>query len=79
MKAKKKKIETFKPEDLGLDFVRFFLVPSYMSSWDSGNQANNQNPRLETISVTDPPKRQGGGKVESVDELVSKMKEAGVI
>jgi electron transfer flavoprotein beta subunit len=50
-----------------------------MPSWDSGNQANNQSPRLETISVTDPPKRQGGGKVESVDELVSKMKEAGVI
>jgi electron transfer flavoprotein beta subunit len=34
---------------------------------------------LETISVTDPPKRQGGGKVENVDELVSKLKEAGVI
>ncbi|WWC85757.1 uncharacterized protein L201_000623 [Kwoniella dendrophila CBS 6074] len=57
MKAKKKKIETFKPEDLGLDFT----------------------PRFETISVSEPQKRQGGGKVESVDELVSKMKEAGVI
>ncbi|WWC58073.1 uncharacterized protein I303_100608 [Kwoniella dejecticola CBS 10117] len=57
MKAKKKKIETIKPEDLGLDLT----------------------PRLETISVSEPPKRQGGGKVESVDELVSKMKEAGVI
>ncbi|WVQ93841.1 hypothetical protein IAU59_000919 [Kwoniella sp. CBS 9459] len=57
MKAKKKKIETFKPEDLGLDFT----------------------PRLETVSVSEPPKRQGGGKVESVDELVGKMKEAGVI
>ncbi|WWC66885.1 uncharacterized protein I206_100792 [Kwoniella pini CBS 10737] len=57
MKAKKKKIETIKPEDLGLDFT----------------------PRLETISVSEPAKRQGGGKVESVDELVSKMKEAGVI
>ena len=73
MKAKKKKIETFKPEDLGLDFVR----PSPRLSL--GNKANKQSPRLETISVIDPPKRQGGGKVESVDELVSKLKEAGVI
>ncbi|AFR98066.1 electron transfer flavoprotein beta subunit [Cryptococcus neoformans] len=57
MKAKKKKIETLKPEDLGLDFT----------------------PRLETVSVTEPPKRQGGGKVETVQELVAKMKEAGVL
>ncbi|WVO14857.1 hypothetical protein L204_102496 [Cryptococcus depauperatus] len=57
MKAKKKKIENLKPEDLGLDFT----------------------PRLETISISDPPKRQGGAKVENIQELVSKMKEAGVI
>ncbi|KAK1926219.1 hypothetical protein DB88DRAFT_481126 [Papiliotrema laurentii] len=57
MKAKKKKVESYKPEDLGLDFT----------------------PRLETISVTEPPKRTGGGKVENVDELVAKLKEAGVI
>jgi electron transfer flavoprotein beta subunit len=29
--------------------------------------------------VTEPPVRTGGGKVESVDELVAKMKEAGVL
>ncbi|WWD22370.1 hypothetical protein CI109_106861 [Kwoniella shandongensis] len=57
MKAKKKKIETLKPEDLGLDFT----------------------PRFETISVSEPAKRQGGGKVESVDELVAKLKDAGVL
>lgn len=44
MKAKKKKIETLKPEDLGLDFT----------------------PRLETISVSAPAERQGGGKVSFV-------------
>jgi electron transfer flavoprotein alpha/beta subunit len=43
------------------------------------NTDSRQSPRLETVSVVDPPKRQGGGKVESVDELVSKLKEAGVI
>lgn len=41
MKAKKKKVETISPEDLGIDIT----------------------PRLETISVSSPPERQGGGKV----------------
>lgn len=41
MKAKKKKVETITPEDLGVDIT----------------------PRLETISVSSPPERQGGGKV----------------
>lgn len=41
MKAKKKKVETLSPEDLGIDIT----------------------PRLETISVSSPPERQGGGKV----------------
>ena len=36
-------------------------------------------PRLETIGVKEPPKREGGAKVESVDELISKLKEAGRI
>ncbi|KAF8713301.1 Electron transfer protein, partial [Rhizoctonia solani] len=36
-------------------------------------------PVLETVSVSEPPKRVGGGKVESVDELVAKLKEAGVV
>ena len=37
-------------------------------------------PRLETLKVEDPPARAGGRKVESVEELVDKLKnEAGVI
>jgi electron transfer flavoprotein beta subunit len=35
-------------------------------------------PRLETIKVTDPPKRVGGGKVENVDQLIAKLKDAGI-
>jgi len=35
-------------------------------------------PRLETIRVTEPPKRVGGGKVETVDQLLAKLKEAGI-
>lgn len=34
-------------------------------------------PMLETIKVAEPPKRVGGGKVESVEELVGKLKDAG--
>lgn len=36
-------------------------------------------PRLQTIKVEAPPVRQGGAKVGSVEEIVSKMKEAGVL
>ena len=36
-------------------------------------------PRLETLKVSEPPQRQGGAKVENVDELISKLKEAGRI
>lgn len=34
--------------------------------------------RLETIKVTEPPKRKGGAKVADVAELVEKLKAAGV-
>ncbi|KAI0075078.1 electron transfer flavoprotein beta subunit [Panus rudis PR-1116 ss-1] len=35
-------------------------------------------PRLETLKVSEPPKRVGGGKVENVDQLIEKLKEAGI-
>ena len=58
MKAKKKKIDTMTPEDLGVD----------MST------------NLKVISVEDPPTRKAGVMVESVDELMDKLKnEAGVL
>ena len=37
------------------------------------------SPRLKIISVEDPPVRQAGSKVENVDELIEKLKGAGVI
>lgn len=37
----------------------------------------DMTPQLETLKVAEPPKRVGGGKVESVDELVEKLKDAG--
>ncbi len=35
--------------------------------------------RLETLKVTEPSKRQAGVKVASVDELIDKMRETGVV
>lgn len=35
--------------------------------------------RLKTVKVTEPAPRQGGGKVEDVDGLISKLKELGAI
>jgi electron transfer flavoprotein beta subunit len=35
-------------------------------------------PQLEILKVSEPPKRVGGGKVTSVDELLAKLKEAGI-
>ena len=36
-------------------------------------------PQIETLKVTEPPARIGSGKVANVDELIGKLKEAGVI
>src|SRR5205823_12455472 len=58
MKAKKKPIDQFTPEQLGVDAA----------------------PRLVTLKVEEPAKRQGGKKVGSVTELIDKLKnEARVI
>lgn len=58
MKAKKKPLDVFTPEDLGVDMT----------------------PTLEVLFVEPPAERQAGVKVESVEELVDKLKnEAKVI
>ncbi|KAG8536935.1 hypothetical protein GDO81_025382 [Engystomops pustulosus] len=57
MKAKKKKIDTVKPADLGVDTAS----------------------RVHVLSVEDPPQRQAGVKVETVEDLVTKLRESGRI
>ena len=58
MRAKKKPIDTFTPEDLGVDIT----------------------PRVTTLKVEEPPRRDAGVRVESASELVDKLKnEAKVI
>jgi len=39
----------------------------------------NVDPRIEVVSVTDPPIRAGGIKVKSVQELVDKLRSDGVL
>lgn len=36
-------------------------------------------PRLKVVKVEEPPPRKGGGKVEDVDGMISKLKELGAI
>jgi electron transfer flavoprotein beta subunit len=36
-------------------------------------------PRQQVVKVIEPPKRQGGGKVASAEELVERIKKLGVI
>ena len=38
----------------------------------------DMTPRIETLNVSEPAKRQAGIKVGSVDELVDKLKALGV-
>ena len=37
------------------------------------------SPRLKVLSVEDPPVREAGSKVEDVDDLIAKLKGAGVV
>ena len=51
-----------------------------METIEIGDLGIDVAPRLETLSVTEPPKRAGGVTVESVDELLDKLRnEAKVI
>jgi electron transfer flavoprotein beta subunit len=49
-----------------------------MATNSPGDYGVDVAPRLETLKVVEPPKRQAGIKVGSVDELVDKLKAMGV-
>ena len=73
--------------DLRLNEPRYASLPNIMKAKkkpldakEVGDYGVDITPRLETVKVTEPPKREAGAKVESVAELVDKLKnEAGVI
>ncbi|PQA87939.1 electron transfer flavoprotein subunit beta/FixA family protein [Hyphococcus luteus] len=73
--------------DLRLNEPRYASLPNIMKAKkkpldvkEIGDYGVDVAPRLETLKVTEPPKREAGVKVESVAELVDKLKnEAGVL
>ncbi|MEM6615128.1 MAG: electron transfer flavoprotein subunit beta/FixA family protein [Pseudomonadota bacterium] len=73
--------------DLRLNEPRYASLPNIMKAkkkpLDEKSPADygvDTAPRLEVINTTEPAKREAGIKVNSVDELISKLKEeAGVI
>lgn len=73
--------------DLRLNEPRYAALPNIMKAKSKplatksiADYGVDTTPRLKLITVTEPPKRVGGGKVASVDELITKLKtEAKVI
>ncbi|MBT5647317.1 MAG: electron transfer flavoprotein subunit beta/FixA family protein, partial [Rhodospirillaceae bacterium] len=73
--------------DLRLNEPRYASLPNIMKAKKKPIEEMSPEdlgvdvaPRLTTLKVTEPAKREGGVKVESVAELVDKLKnEAGVI
>ncbi len=72
--------------DLRLNEPRYASLPNIMKA-KSKPVANktpadygvDMAPRLTTLKVSEPAKRQAGIKVKTVDELIEKLKEAGAI
>ena len=72
--------------DLRLNEPRYASLPNIMKAKKkpleertAGDYGVDVTPRLEIVSVREPEGRKAGIKVGSVDELVGKLKEAGVI
>jgi len=72
--------------DLRLNEPRYATLPNIMKAKkkpvDKKKPADlgvDVSPRIEILSVEDPPVRKEGAKVESVDDLIAKLKEVGRI
>ena len=71
--------------DLRLNEPRYASLPNIMKAKSKplvtkspGDYGIDVARRLETLKVTEPPRRQAGIKVGSVDELVEKLKNLGI-
>jgi electron transfer flavoprotein beta subunit len=71
--------------DLRLNEPRYASLPNIMKAKSKplatktpADYGVDTSPRLETITVAEPPKRSAGVKVADVDELVAKLKSLGV-
>ncbi len=72
--------------DLRLNEPRYASLPNIMKAKKkpleektAADYGVDVTPRLEVIKTAEPPTRSAGIKVGSVDELVSKLKDAGVV
>ncbi|KAI0889049.1 electron transfer flavoprotein, beta subunit [Annulohypoxylon maeteangense] len=72
--------------DLRLNEPRYASLPNIMKAkkkplvkMSLGDLGVANERRLRVVKVTEPAPRQGGGKVEDVDGLISKLKELGAI
>merc|ERR1719411_2526533 len=60
--------------DLRLNEPRYATLPNIMKPKNLGVDTA---PRIEVLTVEDPPVREAGAKVADVEELVAKMKDKG--
>lgn len=72
--------------DLRLNEPRYATLPNIMKAKKkpiakktASDLGVDISPRIDVISVEEPPVREAGTKVESVDELLAKLKDAGRI
>ncbi len=72
--------------DLRLNEPRYASLPNIMKAKSKPLATKSPSDygvdtarRLETLKVTEPSKRQAGVKVGSVDELIDKLRETGVV
>jgi electron transfer flavoprotein beta subunit len=72
--------------DLRLNEPRYASLPNIMKAKKKKLEKKtlqdygvDGKPRLKTIKVEEPPPRKGGGKVEDVDGMISKLKELGAL
>ena len=82
----KVKIPAVLTADLRLNTPRYATLPNIMKAkkkpltkYTPKDLEVDLTPRQEIVKVVEPPKRQGGGKVASAEELVGKIKKLGVV
>ncbi|KAF2448948.1 electron transfer flavo protein beta-subunit [Karstenula rhodostoma CBS 690.94] len=72
--------------DLRLNEPRYASLPNIMKAKKKPLEKKtlkdyglDEQPRLKTLKVTEPPPRKGGVKVDDVDGMISKLKELGAL
>lgn len=72
--------------DLRLNEPRYATLPNIMKAKKKPlkkipikDLGIDLSPRIEVLSIEDPPVRQGGAVVENVDQLLGKLKDNGYI